>query len=495
VARELRLRLLTMNSLHKILLLGGVVIAAGFTMIPAAPAAADSSIVQAETAPTEVQGEVTGEPWSAPAAPVTCVLTGMRVNCAPTDRSESKAERCFRDVTLGSRTRATVCTTSESNTDKIIGDGGREAILSYGCAVLDAPCSIGEGIGKAMATVIGGGISWAIGQASFNSDSRLWSAAVGEWAWWQGAIILVILGAGIWAIVAAVIGGDRSDLVSALVRFALAFPLSAASLWLVGTLLNIVDGMVKPILQRGSSGGLEQFMDNLIFGGGGGNFWLATIVLALFALATVVLVVVFSFRNFALAALIAIGPVAWMLFPTSIGTQWAIRYWSAVLALLLTTPLTLGLLSLVISGIGAVDTLWSVQALPFGIGLCLIAFTPFAAFNLFAFATTAAADAVGSRMGSGATSAARQGGHAVTSMAKSALGRSAAIRRQAARTAGSATGHLTPAGGTSGGPRTSTAGRPTPTPAPTPVPAGAAPTTAAPPRAVAARPQPGRSPS
>ncbi|MGL4339241.1 MAG: hypothetical protein ACRCSP_02280 [Rhodoglobus sp.] len=414
--------------------LSGILVAVGLGVFPAAPAFAQGQGVDLRGSVTAAQGEITGEAWSAPAAPVTCILTGIRVSCVPTDRSQSKAERCFRDVQLAGQPQAIVCTTYESTVDEIVRAGGREAILSYGCAALDAPCSIAETSGRAMATVIGGGISWAIGQASFNSESRLWSAAVGEWAWWQGAIILVILGAGVWAIVAALVGGDRADLVSALVRFALAFPLSAASLWLVGTLLNVVDGMVQPIIDHTGNGvGLETFMQNLIFGGGGGNFFLSTIVLGILVIATIVLVVVFSFRNFALAALIAVGPVAWMLFPTAIGKGWAIRYWSAVVSLLLTTPLTLGLLSLVISGTGNVDTLWSVQAIPFGIGLCLIAFAPFAAFNLFSFATVAASDAVGSRMGSGASQRAGKVTGSAASVAQSAVVRSSAVRRQASR--------------------------------------------------------------
>lgn len=433
-----------MRSLTRVTIVAGIAASVGLGLLPVA--SADAATLETSpvghSQPTAVsagQGEITGQSWSAPAEPVTCALTGIRVTCAPTNRAQSKAERCFRDVTLPSVPTAIVCTTAESNVDEIVRAGGREEVLSYGCSPLDAPCSIAETSGRAMATLIGGGISWAIGQASFNSQSRLWSAAIGEWAWWQGAIILVILGAGIWAIVSSLIGGDRSDLVSALVRFALAFPLSAASVWLIGTLLNVVDGTVQPIIDHTGNGlGLELFMENVIFGGGGGNFFIATIVLGVLVIATIVLVVVFSFRNFALAALIAVGPVAWMLFPTSIGRQWAIRYWSAVLALLLTTPLTLGLLSLVVSGVGNVDTLWSIQAIPFGIGLSMIAFAPFAAFNLFSFATTAASDAVGARLGVGAT---RHAGRAVTTAAsatQSAVGRSAAIRRQASRLVGPA---------------------------------------------------------
>ncbi|QAV70033.1 hypothetical protein ESZ53_06045 [Salinibacterium sp. UTAS2018] len=329
----------------------------------------------------------------------------------------------------------TVCTSAEDNIDDIKAAGGEELKIDFKCALLDPSCTLGQTVASALAGSIGMQLSWAIGQTSFNSDSRIWDASVTEWAWWQGAIVLVILGAGVVAIVTAVATGDRSDLVTAVGRFALALPLSAASLWMVGTLLDIVDLMTEPLINRtNGDGGLEKFMENLIFGGGGGNFFAATATLGVMMIACGVLVAVFSFRNFALAALISMGPVAWMLFPTSFGKQWVVRYFSAVIALILTTPLTLGLLGLVITGIGEVDTLWSVQALPFAIGLCMIAFVPIAAFSMFSFIGGTAADAVGSRLGSGATRQVSRG----VSMARGAASRSSAARRKASQPRSSA---------------------------------------------------------
>tara|TARA_R110002124_G_scaffold126756_3_gene286446 strand:+ start:25124 stop:26548 length:1425 start_codon:yes stop_codon:yes gene_type:complete len=404
-------------------------VAVGIGLLAAAPAAAGPIESPNAAVVSAAQGEVTGQEWSAPAADVECIRTGIRITCAPTELASSVEERCFNKVLIDGKSN-TVCTSAEDNVDDIKAAGGEELKIDFNCALLNPSCTVGQTMASAFAGSIGAQLSWTISQTSFNSDSRLWDASLTEWAWWQGAIVLVILGAGVVAIVMAVATGDRSDLVTAVGRFALALPLSAASLWMVGTLLDIVDLMVEPIINRtNSDGGIEKFMENLIFGGGGGNVFAATTILGLLAIATGVLVAVFSFRNFALAALISMGPVAWMLFPTSFGKQWVVRYFSAVIALILTTPLTLGLLALVITGIGEVDTLWSIQALPFAIGLCMIAFVPIAAFSMFSFIGGTTADAVGSRLGSSATQRVGRG----VSMARGAASRANAARRKASQ--------------------------------------------------------------
>jgi hypothetical protein len=112
---------------------------------------------------------------------------------------------------------------------------------------------------------------------------------------------------------------------------------------------------------------------------------------------------VFMFRNLALAVLISVGPVAWMLFPVrTLGPQWVTRYISALVALLLTGPLTIGFLTLIVNGLAGIETIWDPRAWPLLIGLVMIVFAPFAVFGMFSFVTSAAVDAVGSRIGGGA---------------------------------------------------------------------------------------------
>lgn len=370
---------------------------------------------------------VTDEGWSKPTFPVNCTYYSPRASCSAEDPTENTTEQCFTGVEYKGEV-TTVCTTYEANVGAIKSASGKELKLDYKCQLADALCVAMEGQARGTASLITGAVSWAFSNTSFNTDSYLWDSAIGEWAWWQGAVLLVILIAGIWGITEGVIHQDRGETLSAFVRLCLAFPASIGSVWLIGNLLNVVDGLVIPLLERGGGGeGLYLTLQNMIYGGGGGNIFLAQLVLVCLTIGVMVLVLVFSFRNFSLAALIAIGPVAYMLFPTRICRQWITNYWAAVIALLLTTPLTVGLLMLIVSGLGKVDSMWSVQAFPLGIGIIMVAIAPMAAFSLFSFVGQAAGDAIGSRMGGSVSRGASMGAGKVGSIAQ----RSTAVRSRA----------------------------------------------------------------
>jgi hypothetical protein len=140
-----------------------------------------------------------------------------------------------------------------------------------------------------------------------------------------------------------------------------------------------------------------------MWAGGQANYFFAFLIHGLLLIAMLLLVLVFMFRNLALAVLIAVGPIAWMLFPVrSIGSQWVIRYVSALVALLLTGPLTIGFLSLIVNGLAGVQTIWDPRSWPLLLGLVMAAFAPFAVFGLFSFIGAAAVDSIGSRIGGGA---------------------------------------------------------------------------------------------
>jgi hypothetical protein len=103
-----------------------------------------------------------------------------------------------------------------------------------------------------------------------------------------------------------------------------------------------------------------------------------------------------------------VGPLAWMIFPVrGIGPQWVVRYFSAVIVLLLTAPLTIGFVTLIVNGLASIDTIWNPQAWPLLVGLVMVAFAPFAVFGLFSFVGAVAADSLGSSLGSRAGGAAR----------------------------------------------------------------------------------------
>jgi hypothetical protein len=235
----------------------------------------------------------------------------------------------------------------------------------------------------------------------FDTSTLLWTAAVDQWSFWQWGILIITFGAMVWAIAAAVVSGDRDELVGALVRSFIAIPAVPITLWLTGHLLNAVDDMTWYIMNGDGPSMLYSTLQSAMWAGGQANYFFAFLIHGLLMLGMFLLMLVFAFRNIVLAALIMVGPVAWMLFPVrGIGPQWVVRYVSAVIVLLLTGPLTIGFVTLIINGLASVKTIWNPQSWPLLVGLVLVAFAPFAIFGLFSFAGAVAADGVGSRLGS-----------------------------------------------------------------------------------------------
>jgi len=295
-----------------------------------------------------------------------------------------------------------VCTTFQGHQDAIRAAGGSALLVSYGCSIGDLVCSTFENFGRGLAL---GATAAAFAMAtsiSFNTDSTLWSAAVKQWSFWQWAVLVILFAAMVWSITAAVVSRDHEQLIAAFVRTFIAVPAVPLTLWTIGNLVNSLDDMTWYILDRTGPDSLFVTLQKVMWAGGQSNYFFAFLIDGLLLVAMLLLVFVFMFRNLALAVLIAVGPVAWMIFPIrSVGPQWVIRYLSAVAALLLTGPLTIGFLALIINGLGGVKTIWDPRSWPLLLGLVMVAFAPFAVFGLFSFIGGAAVDGIGSRIGGG----------------------------------------------------------------------------------------------
>lgn len=373
-------------------------IAAGIALVLASGTGAQAMPMDA--AMPVSMAAVSGEPWSAPAYPVDCRSSDGQVTCTPTDPSKVTEQQCFLGVNLAGA-KATVCTTYEGHEQAIQADGGKALAVKYGCSLGDAVCLTFENAGRGLAVAATAMMFLVADNMRFDTSTLLWTAAVEEWSFWQWAILIITFGAMVWAVAAAVVSGDRSELVGALVRSFIAIPAVPITLWLTGHLLNAVDDMTWYILNGDGTGMIYSTLQSVMWAGGQANYFFAFLIHGLLMLGMLLLMLVFAFRNIVLAALIMVGPVAWMLFPVrGIGPQWVVRYVSAVVVLLLTGPLTIGFVTLIINGLASVRTIWNPQSWPLIVGLVLVAFAPFAIFGLFSFAGAVAADSVGSRLGS-----------------------------------------------------------------------------------------------
>lgn len=373
-------------------------IVAGIALVLASGTAAHATTTDA--AVSVPMAGVSGEPWSAPAFPVDCQSAADQVTCTPTDPTKVTEQQCFLSVNVAG-SKSTVCTTYEGHVQALQNDGGKALTVKYGCSIGDAVCVTFENAGRGMALAATGMMFSVADNMRFDTSTLLWTAALDQWSFWQWAILIITFGAMVWAIAAAVVSGDREELVGALVRSFIAIPAVPITLWLTGHLLNAVDDMTWYILTGDGHDALYSTLQSVMWAGGQANYFFAFLIHFMLMLGMLLLMLVFAFRNIVLAALIMVGPVAWMLFPLrGIGPQWVVRYVSAVVVLLLTGPLTIGFVTLIINGLASVKTIWNPQSWPLIIGLVLVAFAPFALFGLFSFAGAVAADGVGSRLGS-----------------------------------------------------------------------------------------------
>jgi hypothetical protein len=380
-------------------ILTGAVFAVGVVLVVGGPATAyEGGSRHAAIAPTAIS--VTGELWSAPAYPVTCSQSEAQITCTPDDPAQIKPQQCFLSVFVEGA-RATLCTTYEEHIPAVKAAGGKALLVEYGCSLGDLVCVGFENAGRGLA-LAATAVMFLVSEAMrFDTTTLLWTAAVDEWSFWQWAILGVLFGAMVWAIAAAIVSGDRNELVGALVRSFIAIPAVPITLWLTGHLLNGIDDMTWYIMNRDGPLAFFSTLQSVMWAGGRANYFVAVVIHGLLMLGMVLLMLVFAFRNIVLAALIMVGPVAWMLFPLrSVGPQWVVRYLSAVAVLLLTGPLTIGFVTLIINGLAGVETIWDPQSWPLVVGLVMVAFAPFAIFGLFSFAGAVAADHVGSSLGS-----------------------------------------------------------------------------------------------
>lgn len=393
---NVRVRLIALAALVVGLVAGGGASASAWDGAPARHGEPATVAAAVEDAP------VTGELWSSPAVPVTCNRSGDTVHCTP-DNSDDTVERaCYFGVPSSSGP-LTVCSIASAN-QSVLDAAGKKLDYQWGCQLGDVPCAFMEGTAETLSAEAINFGSRAQSALSFNTNTHLWTTAVTEWSFWAWAVLIVVLGAGIVAITMAAFEGGGSGALQVFLRFFLTVPLTQFSLWLVGTLLNSIDLLVKEIFATSDVFGTLQAM---LFGGGSVAPLSGVLNTGIVFVATGLMYLVMMVRNIGLAGLILVMPLAWMLFPVrSIGKQWVIRYAAAVVSLLLASPIMMSLFRFLTEGLRSVSSIWDPAIWPYMLGMIVICFAPFAVFTLFSFAGSSAIDAAASGAGRSAAGAA-----------------------------------------------------------------------------------------
>ena len=403
-------------------------------------------------------------PWEAGDATCTVISNGQAipelVNCAGSTAATSGTTECWINVPTTTNgvqaTSTTVCTSSTDQThrDTIKASASRDPNTVQGhCSFGDGACMMFEGWSRALLSDAVGSMVGIVGTGQFTTDGALWDAASGEWSYWVWAVLGVMLCAMIWSIVQAMYSRDRADMVTALVRSFLGWPMILLTYWFGSYVIRVFDDWTLYTLTRGDSlAGVFRRFSQIIYAGGEGHYFMTFLVALAIWVGTKLLIVVFALRTLGLAVLMMAGPVAWMLFPVKgIGPQWVVGYFSAGFTLLLAGPLTMGFVTLILRGLGNLKVLWSPEAWPLLLGLILVVFAPFAVMSLFSFAGAAAAD----RLGGAASSAGRFG----VNLARGAGRQGGNLARQTMQWAPIGRSNARPAGIPASGTRTAPAGR------------------------------------
>lgn len=344
------------------------------------------------------------------------------VACTADDATQRVEQVCVssEDVQMGTTITRTVCSDYQPMIDALaVKDDPNTDVnqLSFGCGLTDFVCLAQETTSRNVAQWVLDSIEWVFDSSSFNTSSSLWTVATNEAGFWWSIVTFVIVGAIAVGIAAGAVLGNRKIIGRAIFGLLLTFATTWTAINSLGYVLDAVDGLTEPILAHGlTNGTMAATIQALTF-----PSTMSAIIQTLSPLAGLVPLLLLagglavaafvnSLRDFGLMALISFAPLAFSLMPVKLGGAWVRNWCSAIVALLLTKPLVLGLLVMVMSGIGQVESIYSIQAFPLFIGLFMTLFMPFAAFALFSFVGAQAAqsvDGAGARFAGVARTAAR----------------------------------------------------------------------------------------
>ena len=265
-------------------------------------------------------------------------------------------------------------------------------------------------------------IRGAMNNTAFTTDGSFWVGATTEFSWWRWAVVLVTVIAMAWGITLGLMKQDGPMVRSAVIGGILAWPAAELAVWTLGHLLNVSELLTQAVMGANASGSFDAQLADLANSGTYADQMAVVWTSLILALGSFVLTFVFAFRNLALMVLVAFAPLAFMLAPVRPGVRIITTWASAVLALIITKPLTMGLLALILTTGSEMESLWVPEALPLLFGIILTAFMPLVAFTLFDFVGTQAASsaegagrAVTGSAIRGGQSAARSAGYQIRS--------------------------------------------------------------------------------
>jgi hypothetical protein len=281
--------------------------------------------------------------------------------------------------------------------------------IDFGCQLADVPCIFVESQARSFADFLSWLAEMVVGQQDLAPGTTLWDTAIVEAGYWMPFAILVMVTTATIGLGRASLTMSKQELGWVAICTVLAIPSTYFALTLGGELLRISDEISNGIIERiGGSDGFVNLTKSIAQGGTGNNiagmvtqltggFGTFT-MLAVVGIGLLLMGAAFAFRNFAVMILIAFAPLAFMAFPMKGGDTITRKWAAAGISMIIAKPLMLGVLAMTLRGMKDI-ALFSAETMSLGIGLIVVTFMPFLAYNFFNFLGAARAGDAGEHIG------------------------------------------------------------------------------------------------
>jgi|GEM_PF-4954605 len=271
------------------------------------------------------------------------------------------------------------------------------------CGPTDFFCQGGETVQKWIVDAMREALTWMFDWTSLTTESAMWKGSIEAFQFWGGVVMIFIV------IIAAAIEFTRGALLQqqeivlrALVWTGISTPVLILTIWFLGNLLDVLDLLPAEIVKAAipDDGSVEEFIGRMFLGanpqwdletiknglssaGSGAQmiFWHLIGLLC----AGISITIVDAVRTVAIVILIAFAPLVFPLLSTGFGKKVATGWGIAIVAALMTKPLAVGIVGALLLGAKNLDSMWTMEGLPFTIGLAMIAFVPMTLLSVLSF--------------------------------------------------------------------------------------------------------------
>lgn len=276
-------------------------------------------------------------------------------------------------------------------------------------------------------------LSWMLVREAFTGNAGTiedneWTISTAMTSRWGLLLLVVVFALVLVQMIMSAASGNIRQAVNAFFSGILAWPTTLVAVWLTVILTGATDRLTVGVLSSGEGPAediFNRYMTNIETVSFGeisetlGKAFIIALMLTISTIASILLSLMLSFRNFALICLVGFSPLAFMAMPMVSIRSWITKWAQAVMALIMAKPIAAGMLVLSVD-LGA-NSSGVYQWLTAVVAMLMAAFAPVITLRLFQFMGAETASAYGGQgqavMNNAGAGVAR-GGRAVVSVVR-----------------------------------------------------------------------------